>query len=65
MTAFAYVGTAEDAAGFRLAGMRCWTPRGDEADALRAALVAWAPPRPWLYAAARRTDQTVAQQAAN
>lgn len=38
MTAFAYVGAAEDAAGFRLAGMRCWTPRGDEADALRAAL---------------------------
>ena len=38
MTAFAYVGAAEDAAGFRLAGARCWTPRGDEADALRAAL---------------------------
>ena len=38
MTAFAYVGDAEDAAGFRLAGVRCWTPRGDEVDALRAAL---------------------------
>jgi len=38
MTAFAYVGAAEDAAGFRLAGVRCWTPHGDDADALRAAL---------------------------
>jgi vacuolar-type H+-ATPase subunit F/Vma7 len=38
MTSFAYVGAAEDAAGFRLAGVRCWTPRGDEADALHAAL---------------------------
>jgi len=42
MTAFAYVGAAEDAAGFRLAGMRCWTPQGDEADALRAALASGA-----------------------
>jgi vacuolar-type H+-ATPase subunit F/Vma7 len=38
MTAFAYVGAAEDAAGFRLAGARCWTPRLDETDALREAL---------------------------
>src|SRR5512134_2793616 len=38
MTAFAYVGAAEDAAGFRLAGVRCWTPQGDESAALRAAL---------------------------
>jgi vacuolar-type H+-ATPase subunit F/Vma7 len=42
MTAFAYVGAAEDAAGFRLAGMRCWAPRGDEAEALRAALASGA-----------------------
>ena len=38
MTAFAYIGADEDAAGFRLAGVRCWTPRGDDAEALRAAL---------------------------
>ena len=42
MTAFAYVGAAEDAAGFRLAGVRCWTPQGDEAAALRAALTSGA-----------------------
>ena len=38
MTAFAYIGAAEDAAGFRLAGVRCWTPRGNETDALREAM---------------------------
>jgi vacuolar-type H+-ATPase subunit F/Vma7 len=38
MTAFAYVGNAEDAAGFRLAGVRCWAPRDDARAALRAAL---------------------------
>lgn len=38
MVAFAYVGNAEDAAGFRLAGVRCWAPRNDVPAALRAAL---------------------------
>jgi vacuolar-type H+-ATPase subunit F/Vma7 len=42
MTVFAYVGDAEDAAGFRLAGARCWTPRGDEADAFAAAMASGA-----------------------
>lgn len=38
MSGFAYVGATEDAAGFRLAGARCWTPRGDDGRALQAAL---------------------------
>jgi vacuolar-type H+-ATPase subunit F/Vma7 len=38
MSAFAYVGGAEDAAGFRLAGLDCFTPRGDDAAAFAAAL---------------------------
>ena len=33
MSGFAYVGNAEDAAGFRLAGVRCWTPHGDAGQA--------------------------------
>lgn len=37
MSPFAYVGAPEDAAGFRLAGVRCWTPRGDAAPAFAAA----------------------------
>ena len=42
MSAFAYVGNSEDAAGFRLAGVRCWTPDGDEAQAFAAALASGA-----------------------
>lgn len=42
MGAFAYVGNAEDAAGFRLAGVRCWVPRTDAPGALRAALASGA-----------------------
>lgn len=42
MSAFAYVGGAEDAAGFRLAGLRCWTPRGDEPAVFAAALASGA-----------------------
>ena len=38
MSLFAYVGEPTDAAGFRLAGGRCWTARGDEARAFHAAL---------------------------
>ncbi len=39
MSAFAYVGTAVDAAGFRLIGARCWAPEpGEETAAVRAAL---------------------------
>ncbi len=38
MTAFAYVGNTNDAAGFRLAGVRAWAPEpGAEAAAFRAA----------------------------
>jgi len=38
MVAFAYVGNAVDAAGFRLAGLRTWAPdRGAELAAFRAA----------------------------
>ena len=40
MTAFAYVGNENDAAGFRLAGVRAWAPEpGSEAAAFRAACV--------------------------
>jgi vacuolar-type H+-ATPase subunit F/Vma7 len=42
MSAFAYVGAVEDAAGLRLAGVRCWSPQGDEEDAFRAALASGA-----------------------
>jgi vacuolar-type H+-ATPase subunit F/Vma7 len=42
MSAFAYIGNAEDAAGFRLAGVRCWTPSGDEAEAFAAAIASGA-----------------------
>lgn len=42
MSAFAYVGGAEDAAGFRLAGLRCWTPLGDEPAVFAAALASGA-----------------------
>lgn len=35
---FAYVGAPEDAAAFRLAGVRCWTPGADAAPAFAAAL---------------------------
>jgi len=38
MSLFAYVGDPTDAAGFRLAGGCCWTPRGNEAEAFHAAL---------------------------
>jgi vacuolar-type H+-ATPase subunit F/Vma7 len=38
MSAFAYVGAPEDAAGLRLAGVLCWSPQGDDAGAFRAAL---------------------------
>lgn len=39
MSAFAYVGAAVDAAGFRLIGAQCWTPEpGEEAASVRAAL---------------------------
>jgi vacuolar-type H+-ATPase subunit F/Vma7 len=39
MAAFAYVGSAVDAAGFRLIGAHCWAPLpGEEAGAVRAAL---------------------------
>ncbi len=39
MAAFAYVGTAVDAAAFRLIGARCWAPLpGEERAAVRAAL---------------------------
>jgi len=41
MTAFAYVGAAVDAAGFRLVGARCWVPEpGDERAAFLAATAA-------------------------
>jgi vacuolar-type H+-ATPase subunit F/Vma7 len=44
MSAFAYVGAAEDAAGLRLAGVRCWSAHGDGtgAEAFRAALASGA-----------------------
>jgi vacuolar-type H+-ATPase subunit F/Vma7 len=39
MAAFAYVGSAVDAAGFRLIGAQCWAPLpGEEPAAVRAAL---------------------------
>ena len=39
MAAFAYVGSAVDAAGFRLIGAQCWAPlAGEEPAAVRAAL---------------------------
>ena len=42
MSAFAYVGSAEDAAGFRLAGLTCWAAPADPAAALRTALASGA-----------------------
>ena len=42
MSVFAYVGNAEDAAGFRLAGVRCWTPSGDDTEAFAAAIASGA-----------------------
>jgi hypothetical protein len=39
MPAFAYVGPAVDAAGYRLIGAQCWTPEpGEEAASVQAAL---------------------------
>jgi vacuolar-type H+-ATPase subunit F/Vma7 len=58
MSGFAYVGAAEDAAGFRLAGVRCWTPRGDEARALAAALASGADAVFVTVAVAERAPRT-------
>jgi vacuolar-type H+-ATPase subunit F/Vma7 len=42
MNGFAYVGDEQDAAGFRLAGVLCWTPRGEASGDFRAALASGA-----------------------